>query len=799
MQHNRNDNRNRPLPEGDDGLRVVEPPAASRSRLPVPRTALVGRSAELDAAHTRLEHDDVPLLTLTGPGGVGKTRLVLALAAELASSFTDGAIFVPLAPLSRHELVASTIAQALGLRGNDAGTGSAALIEALREREVLLVLDNFEQVMPAAALVGELLTAAQGLKVIATSRIPLRIQGEHELALRPLALPQLKTHGETLSRREIGDAAAVALFLQRAQAVNPSIALTDDTAPVIAEICRQLDGLPLAIELAAARCKLLSPKELLSRLSHQLAVLTGGGPDRPPRQQTLRNTIAWSYDLLAEPERVLFRRLAVFAGGFTLDAVEAVGTGGDTDIFDSLAALVDHSLVRRIDRGDDTSRLQLLHTIREFGLEQLIRHDEADAVSAAHADYFLAYADEAIQVLRSGERVREMNLIEREMENLRAALAWFIARQDKPRAVQLAIALWNYWLVRASLDEARLWFDQCLALPGELDLSLQMQISWRLGWLASLEGRGEEALHLAQEALDTARALGDREGIFRALNTLSVIAIHGDELGSAQRYMTDAINQAEALGDVVMIAVAANNLGLVFALQGDLAQARAYQDRSLALNRERGDDIATAGNLANLADLAMQSGDHGDATQLIQQSLHILQRAGFTANLVEGLMWAADIAARVRDPERAVRIFAAALTRFQQSGRIEPPIMRRQIAEWRSKLTTALPADRFTAAWEAGCTMTLDQAIADLDELAPPPAQPPLPHQLTPRELEIIELLVQGRSNQEIADALFISLRTAQTHVRNILGKLDLKSRTAVASYALQHGLVRTATEHDEE
>jgi predicted ATPase/DNA-binding CsgD family transcriptional regulator len=790
---------NHPISERDNtpvGVDLL--PATSRSRLPVPRTSLVGRSVELDAARALLERGDVPLLTLTGPGGVGKTRLALALAAELAPTFADGVLFVPLAPVSRHELVASTIAQALGVRTNDTGAGRSALIDALRDRALLLVLDNFEQVMPAAALVSDLLIAAPGLKVIATSRIPLRIQGEHELALRPLALPAADARGGMPSRQEIGDSAAVALYLQRAQAVNSSITLTDETAPIIAEICRQVDGLPLAIELAAARGKLLSPKELLARLAHQLAVLTGGGPDRPARQQTLRATIAWSYDLLAEPDRALFRRLAVFAGGFTIEAAEAVGNGGEIDIVDSLATLVDHSLVRRIDRGDGESRLQLLNTIREFALEQLDQSGEADAVHEAHAAYFLAYAEDASALTRRGEQARGLNLIEREVENIRTALAWLIARQDKERALQLALALLNYWQVRASLDEARLWFDQCVALPGEIDLPLQMQVSRRLGWLSSLEGQNDRALQLAQEAFETAEALGDREGSVRALNTLGAVAFYRDDLESAKRYWRETKDRAEALGDTAMLAGATNNLGLVFGLQGDHKRARDFQERSLALHRELGNDIATAGNLDNLAGLALQSGDPAAAIDLIQQSLHILQQAHFTANIAEGLMTGAEIAAGVKDPERAARLFAAAAAWYRQAGRAQPAILQRQIDDLRSKIAAALPAARFAAAWDAGSSMTLDQAIADLDDLALPPAQPQVPHKLTPRELEIIELLVQGRSNQEIADALFISLRTAQTHVRNILGKLDLKSRTAVASYALQQGLVRAQSATDE-
>jgi non-specific serine/threonine protein kinase len=457
--------------------------------------------------------------------------------------------------------------------------------------------------------------------------------------------------------------------------------------------------------------------------------------------------------------------------------------------------LVDHSLVRRIDRGDGETRLQLLNTIREFALEQLDQSSESEPIHDAHAAFFLDYTEAASDVSQRGERARGLNLVEREVENLRTALTWLIARRDKSRALNLALALFNYWQIRASLDEARLWFDQCLALPGEIDLPLQMRVSRGLGWLSSLEGESDRAVTLGQEAFDAAEALGDAEGSVRALNALGAAAFYRDDLDSAKRYWLETKERAEKIGDTVMLAGATNNLGLVFALQGDPKRARDFQERSLALHRALGNDISAAGNLDNLAGLALHAGDHAAAISLIQQSMHILQQAHFTANIAEGLMTGAEIAAGVKDPVRAARLFAAGSAWYQQTGRAQPAILRRQLDDLRSKITNVLPAADFTAAWEAGSAMTLDQAIADLDELAPAPAEPEQPFGLTPRELEIIDLLVQGQSNQEIADALFISLRTAQTHVRNILAKLDLKSRTAVAGFALQHGIVRAPTE----
>jgi predicted ATPase/class 3 adenylate cyclase len=483
-----------------------------RNNLPIQPTPLVGREKEVAEVCLRLSRPEVRLLTLTGAGGTGKTRLGLQVAAELTDEFEDGVFFVSLAAISDPELVVPDVAGTLGVKE----TGGQPLLKSLeyylREKHILLVLDNFEQVLEAAPMVSELLSAAPNLKVLATSRISLGLYGEYEYSVPPLDLPDLERAPsvERLSQYE-----AVRLFVERAQAAKADFSVTNENAPAVAEICHRLDGLPLAIELAAARIKLLTPQAMLARLGNRLKLLTGGARDLPERQRTLRGTIRWSYELLEEGEKVLFARLAVFSGGGTLEAIEAIcDAEGDlpVDVLDGVSSLVDKSLLRQEEEEGGEPRFVMLETIYEYAREKLENSGEAETIKRAHAEYFLALAEKAEPKLTTAEQGAWLERLETEHDNLRAALSWSLGRKDQELALRLGGALWRFWFLRSHLSEGLQWLGEVLSLRGGFT-ALRAKALNGAGDLVWSQGNYDRAKELYEESLALSRQLGDKRGI----------------------------------------------------------------------------------------------------------------------------------------------------------------------------------------------------------------------------------------------------------------------------------------------
>jgi predicted ATPase/DNA-binding XRE family transcriptional regulator/uncharacterized protein HemY len=606
------------------------PPRPTQRALPTPLTPLIGREHEEASIVHLLQRKEVRLLTLTGAPGIGKTRLAIQVAEGMRRQFSDGVVFVELAPIRDSALVLPAVAQALGVRD----TGTRPLREALTDycvaRQLLLVLDNFEQVLAAAVDVGELLAGCPGLKVLVTSRAALRLRAEQEFAVSPLTLPE---RTDTLPGLEdLSRYSAVALFVQRAQAAQPTFQLSAALASTVVEICRHLDGLPLAIELAAAHIKVLPPRALLARLERSLNVLVGGAQDLPERQRTLRGAIAWSHDLLTESEQRLFCRLSVFVGGWSLEAAETVGVASDGDTFpvlEVLGSLVDKSLVQVVDEredGEEGARYSLLETLREYGLERLEASGEEETISQRHLHYFVMLAERAEERMRGPEQQVWLDRMEREHDNLRAALGRALERGDTEAGLRLTNGAWRFWHVRGHLAEGRKWLETFITLdtnqgkPRPVGAARAKAISY-LGNLVFDQGDFAHAITLQEASLVDWRELGDRSGMAITLNSLANAVIYQGNYTRALALYEESLALRRELGDKYAIAIVLNNLGYVADGRGIYAQAEQYHQESLALWREFEDNIGIADSLQSLGELALHQGEYGHAQALLEECL----------------------------------------------------------------------------------------------------------------------------------------------------------------------------------
>jgi predicted ATPase/DNA-binding CsgD family transcriptional regulator len=779
--------------------------------IPSFRTRLIGREAERASSRAFLLDDAVPLLTLTGPGGVGKTRLSLAIAQDLADNFADGVVWVDLSPINDPLLVPAAMAASLAVLPATSADLVDTLAHHLHHQQALLVLDNCEHVLEETAkVVARLLERCAALQVLATSRAPLQVRGEQCLPVEPLSLPGVDASLEAISASE-----SVRLFIARARAVRPSFQVETANAATLALVCHQLDGLPLAIELAAAHSSVLSPAALLAQMTDRLRLLAGGTRDGPLRQQTMRNAIAWSYDRLGAADQAAFRRLGVFVGGWTLPAAAAVldQDGGETLAL--LEHLVVHSLVR-VDGSLDAPRFTLLETIHDYAREQLRHHGEDTVAQGAHAAYYVSEAEHADAEIEAFGMASGLGRLEAERANIRAAFAYFRMIADDEGAAHLAIASHKLWQFRGPLAEWLTYASETLARLDPESSPSAFHLRYLVSMLRWVAGEGELALAGFALCLDQARNTGNAEFIVMILNQQAIVyGWDRRDWGRAIPLEQEAV--ALAREHNLPLPFPLGNLGVMLTLVGDAVQGIPLIDEAISIDRAAEDDYGLGVRLMHRGLAAYETGDLHGAARWWDESLQRLWSCHNDMHMVGALSGLASLASRYKPPQaaRLLGMAHAIRDRTGSGSRGGPTALFHSMREAASQVTRdAMGEEAFAAAWNAGYTTPLATAVAEartvgaayasasaVAEIESGPWIAPRDHRssatsilpdefgLTRREREILRLLCQRRTDPEIAEQLYLSPRTASKHVSNILGKLGVTSRREVSAVAVRHGL----------
>jgi predicted ATPase/DNA-binding CsgD family transcriptional regulator len=779
----------------EDSAPLVEPRRPGNN-LPLQLTSFVGRGRETEQVRGLLEENR--LLTLSGPGGSGKTRLALAIASEVAQDFEGGAWLVELASLSDPDLVPQAVASVLGVRGLPGGTLLDSLCLHLGPWEVLLVLDNCEHLVDACASLAEaLLRSCPRLRILATSRETLGVPGETLFGVPPLSLPDPHrlSDVESLARYE-----ATGLFVERARAVKPDFSLTTSNAPAVAQICYRLDGIPLAIELAAARTRVLAPEQISARLDEGFAVLGEQRRSATPRQQTLRATMDWSYGLLSKEERTLFRRLSVFAGGCTLEEAEAVGTGdgAEYDVLDTLSGLVDKSLlVAEASPGaDGVPRYGMLEPIRQYGQQRLEASGEDDRIRYEHAHYYLTLAEETEPGLAEASQEAWLRL-RAELDNIRAALGFALGSGRAELGLRLAGALERFWWAGWPLVEGRKWLERGLAGGEELSQPVRARALGAAGRIALWQDDLGPAVAMFEEALDLFKGLGDEHGVAASLASLGHAVLHQDAHERLEALREEAEVLRAEFTDPWALAELLLFLGMVDLHGGDHEQATALLEESMAAFRQIGDEGRAATCATYVWMAALERGDYGRAASLLREDLRRSWQRGIRLQAYDGLLGLAIVAALRDRPERAARLWGSAETLREEVGVLlslwahMPTDFQGRLAATRSQLDH----DSWEAAWSEGRTITLDRAVEYALEQEEPslpstPTLPSYPADLSAREVEVLRLVASGMTNAQVAKELYISPRTVNAHMGSVYHKIGSNTRAEAARFATEHGLL---------